>query len=510
VRVSGLSATRVGARLLSWRTGVACLGLAAIWGGWGASALYGQQWRARVATRIQYVEAQTLVLDSVAVDQVTGSGPQRRYGDILVTCTTGEDHCYFYSSDSDSKMSTAPAFVDADLNVFGLGVEGLRFYASARFRSAFGSGGEQFWPRTDEDFELVAAYAELNRPMFRVRLGRDYQVSGLGFYGYDGGSLRFRYRPARLEAEAYGGWGLERGLPLRLTADALESLGEFQPQEDNYLFGLRGSFGPYEGVSAAASYQREILTDPKVISSERLGFEASYRSPDSRWLIEGSADYDMATGWWGKGNARVGWWADRLVYLEGRLFRYRPIFSLQTIWVAFSPVSYWGWGVAAGLGPYKDVQVRLELDRRDYGDTEAESDVGPFFATTDRLWRGRAWARWQPKVKWGLEGSYWLEWGVGSAISAGNLKFDYLLTPDLSLGARVGAYDQSWEFRMGDSMIWNVGVDARWRTRIGTVWGAVDGYRHDRKDDAAFDDWTQLRAVLGISYYLGSEPGRTP
>ena len=58
-------------------------------------------------------------------------------------------------------------------------------------------------------------------------------------------------------------------------------------------------------------------------------------------------------------------------------------------------------------------------------------------------------------------------------------------------------------------MIYNVGADARWRTPMGTLFGAVDGYRHNRKD-AAREDWTQWRAALGISYYLGSEPGRRP
>ena len=505
MRVSGLSPTRVGVRLHGCRTAIAFLALAAIWGGWAASGLHAQQWRARAATRIQYVEGRTLVLDSVPVAQVAGSGPQRQFGEILVSCTPGAEYCYYYGSGDE--ISTVPTFVDLDLSVFDLGVEGLRFYASTRFRSALGAAEEKFWPRTDENVELLAAYAELNRPWFRVRLGRDWKVSGLGFYGYDGGSLVFRYRPARVELEAYGGWGLERGLPVRVTSDALESFGEFQPVDDNYLFGFRGSFGPFKGLAAEAVYQREIETDRSGITSERLALEASYRSPDNRWLVEGSGDYDLATGWWGKGNAKLGYWATRQVYLEGRLFRYRPVFSLQTIWVAFSPVAYRGWGLAAGLGPYKDVSARLELDRRDYSDAEAEVS---YYATTERTWRGRVWVRWQPRLKWGLEGAFWREWGYGSALSSGNLKFNYLLFPDLTLGARVGAFQQIWEFRVGEGFVWNLGADARWRTRVGTLWAAVDGYRHDRKDDAALDDWTQLRAALGISYYLGSEPGRTP
>jgi hypothetical protein len=108
-----------------------------------------------------------------------------------------------------------------------------------------------------------------------------------------------------------------------------------------------------------------------------------------------------------------------------------------------------------------------------------------------------------------VEGGYWLNWGFGSGMSAGDLKFNYHPRSDLSLGARFSAVQQIWEFRIGEGLIYGAGVDARWRTPAGTVWALLEGYRHDHQDDAAQTDWTQLRAVLGISYYLGSEPGRT-
>jgi hypothetical protein len=293
----------------------------------------------------------------------------------------------------------------------------------------------------------------------------------------------------------------------RLASSALESLGEFQPIDDNYLFGFRGSIGPFEGVSAEAIYQREIETDRSGISSERIGLEAGYRTADNRWLLEGNADYDLATGWWGRAGAKLGWWPEQKIYVEGRLFRYRPVFSLQTIWVAFTPTPYSGWGAAVAAGPFNDVSLRAEVDRRSYGDSEA--DVS-FFETTERTWRARVQASWQPQARWDVQGSYSLLWGFGAARSAADVRFDYDLSPDLSVGVKGGAFEQIWEFRIGENLVWNWGADARWRARVGTLWGAVDGYRHNRKNDPARLDWTQWRAALGISYYLGSEPGRAP
>ncbi|UCF19092.1 MAG: hypothetical protein JSU87_14360 [Gemmatimonadota bacterium] len=445
------------------------------------------------------------MLDSVPVGQTTGSGTVRSVNGVQVTCATGASHCYYYRSGE--KSQTLPAYLDLDLNVFGLGVEGLRFYASTRFRGALGTSSDKFWPRTEDNFDLLAGYAELNRNSFRIRLGRDWMAGGLGWYGYDGGSVLYRYRPARLELEAYGGWGLERGLPERVTSSSLETLGNFQPIKDNYLYGFRGSFGPLSGVSAQAIYQREILTDRSGISSERVGVEANYRTADNRWLVEGHADYDLAAGWWGKAGAKVGLWANTQVYFEGRFFRYRPVFSLQTIWVAFSPVGYTGWGGAVGLGPFENVTARLEVERRSYDDTEADVN---FYDTTDRTWTARATARWQSRGKLDVQGAYWIDWGYGSGESAGNLRLGYEVNPDLSVGLKGGALQQIWEYRIGEGWIYNIGADARWRTPVGTLFGAVDGFKHNQKNNAAREDWTQWRAALGISYYLGSEPGRRP
>jgi hypothetical protein len=516
VRVSGLSLMRVGARLQSWRTGVAFLGVALAWGGWGATGLLGQQWRARVSTRVQYVEARALVRDSVREALTVGSGTQRMVGDTVVTCTTGAEYCYFYRAGEVANSS--PAVLDVDVSVFGFGIQGLRAYVSTRFRNDFSDGtfgNDEFWPRGDEHFDLLAGYVELNRRSFRARVGRDYQVSGLGYYGYDGGSFIFRFEPWRVELEAYGGWGLARGVPRPINSDEFGSLGEFQPPKRDYLFGFRGSARPTPTSAIAAIYQREIPTDRSGITSERLGFEASWY-PTGELSLLTHTDFDLATGLWGKAGFNVGWQAHEKVYVEGKVFRYRPTFSLQTIWVAFSPVPYTGWNLSLGLQPRSDVSVRLWGERRSYSDTEAEN---PFFATTDRDWRVGGDVGWRLRavgIPWDVEGGYWINWGFGSALSSGRLRVGLRPRDELSLGVRFSAFRQLNEFRLGQGRVWGLGGDVRWRTAAGTVWFSVDRYDHNRRinDDISEDptqpDWSQWRAALGLSYYVGSEPGRAP
>ena len=160
------------------------------------------------------------------------------------------------------------------------------------------------------------------------------------------------------------------------------------------------------------------------------------------------------------------------------------------------------------LKPLRKVDVRLEGERRDYGQTDAEV---PFYPSiTDRTWRAGARLGWHPRPVWNLQGGYWLNWGFGAAESAVDFRADYLPTPALSVGARVAAFQQLWEFRVGEGRTWRLGVDARWKTPAGTLWGALERYRNDRRDDTAQVDWTQWRAAFGVSYYVGSEPGRAP
>ncbi len=468
---------------------------------WTTPRASAQEWRGRAFTRVQVVELRPLRLDSVPIATTTVENGRRMAGQQLVTCAPAATHCFFYAPDA--VVSTAPVTQDIDISVWGFGVQGLRVYLNSRFR--FSLADEAFWPRSDDHFDLIRGYVELNRPRYRFRLGRDQQVSGLGFYGYDGASAMVRFRPARLELEAYGGWGLARGLAEPVTSDALASLEEFQPRHRNYLFGFRAAARPTVNSSVEAIYQKEIQTDRSGIASERVALDARY-APIPEVSLQGHADYDLGTGWWGKAGATVGWSPLAELHVEGRLLRYRPVFDLQTIWAAFSPTPYTGYGLAVSVRPRPDLSIRVEGERRDYGDTDAEV---PFQVTTDRTWRAGASARWSIDPRWDLEGSYWLNFTFGSALSAGEARVSVRPMDELSLGARFSAFQQLGEFRVGEGRVWSLGGDVRYETALGTVWGAVDRYRHDRRDpESGLPDWNQIRASFGLAFYIGSEPGR--
>lgn len=499
---SDLVPKRLGPPFTNWRTAVAFVAVALAWSLCAMPGLQAQQWRSRVSTRVQYIEGRALIRDSVLAAEA---------GEAPVTCTTGAQYCFFYRAGAVEEAY--PAVLDVDLSVFGFGVEGLRAYVSTRFRTDI--GGDELWPRTNDNFDLLAGYLELTRDWFRIRAGRDYQVSGLGFYGYDGGSAVVRYRPWRVQVEAYGGWGLARGVPEPIDGEAFTSLGVFQPTERDLLFGFRGSARPTVNSSLEAIYQREIPTDRSGISTERLALEGTY-NPTRALSLAGHADYDLAVGEWGKTGATVGYWAHSIVYLEARFLRYRPVFSLQTIWEAFSPVAYNGWNLSLRLEPRTDLSLKVRAERRRYDDAEAEV---PFFETTDRDWRVSGTAAWRPHAwgkNWEIDGGYWINWGFGSALNSGDLRVGVRPNERLSLGVRFSAFQQLEELRVGEGRVWGLGVDVRWRTRGGTAWLSLDRYDHDRRingdmaDDPTQPDWTQWRAAFGLSHYLGSEPGRSP
>ena len=502
VNIAHFAGTLVGARQVRSTTAVTVLAAVTASLGFGSEAAQAQQWRGRFFSRVQYVDAQPLIQDSVPIGQTTGTGRRRLSGQTSVSCEPVATHCFYYRSGS--VVSTAPVVQDMDVSVWGFGVEGLRAYVNTRLRTALGD--EEFWPRSQDHFDLINGYVELRRQRYRVRLGRDYEVSGLGYYGYDGGSVEVRLgTTSPVEFKAYGGWGLERGIPETVTSGALASLEEFQPRERNLLLGFRASARPSSGASLAAIYQREIDTDWSDIASERIGLDAAYY-PASAVSLRGHADYDMATGWWGKAGATAAWSPLSKLYVEGRVFRYRPVFSLQTIWAAFTPVPYTGWGATVGVQPRSNLAVRLEGERRQYADTDAEVF---FQVTTDRTWRAGASASWQPTDMWDIQTGYWLNFSPGSALNAGDLRVSVRPTADLTLGAAFSAFQQLGEFRVGEGRVWSVGSNIQWETTLGTVWGSIDRYQHDRRSPGVVQlDWTQTRASFGLAFYVGSEPGR--
>ena len=72
---------------------------------------------------------------------------------------------------------------DVSATAWGFGLQGLS--ATILLRGRTNLADDLRWPRSDDPFDAILAYAQLQRSVFRVRAGRQQNISGLGFSGYD-------------------------------------------------------------------------------------------------------------------------------------------------------------------------------------------------------------------------------------------------------------------------------------------------------------------------------------
>ena len=124
---------------------------------------------------------------------------------------------------------------DVAFTSWGFGVEGLS--ATVRLRGRQEIGDEFVWPRADDPLDLIVGYAQLNRDVFRIRLGRQRTRSGLGFDSFDGLDVLAEPTPW-LRVEAFGGRSLARGLH-ETRHEALAGVEEVLPIERPYRMASR-------------------------------------------------------------------------------------------------------------------------------------------------------------------------------------------------------------------------------------------------------------------------------
>src|SRR5688572_7019792 len=147
-------------------------------------------------TSAQAVDLRPLVDDSVPISEASGSGPYRTLADgTVVRCIDGEAYCRFRSSGQ--RAMAAPLVQDLSAVVWGLG-EGISAFTHLRLRGSFGSQTLE-WPRANDAFDALEAWIEIDRRLFRARLGRQFVSGGLGVYNYDGASIALKRERAQLE-----------------------------------------------------------------------------------------------------------------------------------------------------------------------------------------------------------------------------------------------------------------------------------------------------------------------
>jgi len=459
-----------------------------------------QSVRVTGSTSLTYLEVRPFVRDSLLAEEVEGSGLLRQAPDgQVVRCVQGDTFCR--GTRPGRPVSSVPAVQDLEVSAWGFG-QGIRAFAHVRARTSWG-GNPDLWPRADKTMDVLAAYGELDRERYRVRAGRQWTTSGLGFYNFDGLGLTFRPVPG-LAIEGQVGRSLVRGLNEPRTGGALEAIEELAPVEPGLLLSTQVRYRPSSRLSLAALYHRDIRDDRAGVYSELARAEGVFRFNGAS--VEGALEADLAGREFNELRLRVRAPPYRSTAVSGEVRRYRPYFELWTIWGAFSPVGFdegrldATWARARG-----DVIIRGEASYRSYDDTGFETSVGNFRTNG---WGLGANASWSPRQPWRVEGGYRMEVGFGAARSEGHAGVLRRLDDLGHVAVRGLAFQRLYEFRLDHGVVLGLGAETALNlSDRARVFGHLTGYRHLDRGDQAGMDWTQIRGSLRVQWTVGAEPG---
>ncbi len=455
-----------------------------------------QGFRGWSSTNVQSVGLRPITVDTIPSSQVDVDAAGRAtYQGQPVTCTS-DSLCIGYRA-LDQAHAVAVT-EDVSLTAWGLGMQGLSVTTLLRARA---HGGTDFvWPRSDDNFDAMLAYAQLVRGPVRVRAGRQEVRSGLGFSAFDGASAS--YTRWRTRAQLYGGRSLARGL--REPANvALRGIEDFVPDKSVYLIG--GSVGTrLSSTSVTARYQREILSDRSGLESERGSLDLTSALPGL--MISGSLDYDFAFSRLGKGHLTLtrplaqGHWL-----LEATARRYVPYFSLSTIWGYFEPVSYEELQARVSWSASPRLSAWATGGWRSYGNAGTAVVLSPL---EDHGKTASAGLTWQTAASWTVQGSYELQWVPGGFLSSADASVSWRPSERVSLAATGTTFQQIEQYRLGDGRAYgggfnfDVGVTGR-----ASLTGGVSVMRLENRGGSVNSPWNQTRAWSGLRIAVGSDPG---
>jgi hypothetical protein len=462
--------------------------------------LQAQTVRASGSTSLRYIELRPFARDSVASTDASGDGLLRQLPDgSVVRCIPGDAFCYQVRAGE--VLSTLPVIHDVNLSAWGFG-RGVRLNAQLRGRSSFGASTD-LWPRAEDHLEVLSLYGELERRDLRFRAGRQWRVSGLGFYNFDGLAVAWRRSPSTL-LEAYGGRSLSRGLNEGRTGGALESIEDLSVPDAGILFGLQGRYRPGPRVQLGAVYQIDLRGDRQGAYSELLSADGLLRV--GRGTADASVEIDLAGR--ALNHARVSYQSppigDVTAFVSAR--RYNPYFELWTIWGAFSPVGFDEGTAGLTWAPTGRLIARVETSYRRYRDAQTESIDA--FRTSG--WAIGGAVTWLPDPAWRASGSYRLESGFGAARWEGQADVRRDITASAWVSVQVVGFQRLYEFRLGEGTVTGAGVQGAWQVaERGRVLGSAMVYRQHGGLPSSLD-WNQRRASMRFEWVLGGEPEPIP
>ncbi|MEO8333437.1 MAG: hypothetical protein ABI664_00595 [bacterium] len=449
-------------------------------------------------TTVQLVELRQLVLDSLPAALVSGTGEWRTTADgVPALCVVASTYCAYERSGN--RVSAAPIL--QDLTIAGWGWrEGLSFHANVRARSQLGGTDGLLYPRADDHFQVLDAYAELSRSELRGRVGRQWITSGLGSYAFDGANALWRRDAVSLEG--WGGRALVAGLNEPYTSTQLSAVDNLPPPEDGYLFGGRARFRPNPLSAVAVTYQRVLLSDRSGLYAERASLDASSR--EFGLTADLGLNYDFATADWSEARLRVGTGLGHVVAYSVEARHSRPYFELWTIWGAFSPVGFdEGRAILDWSARGSPFTLSLRGAYRQYADAGTA-----VMGLRTNGWRAGGDVRWQGAGPLSAFGTYDVDIGSGAASTDVRTGARWDTSNDLSFGADLAVTQNIYEFRVGTGRIYGASVDGAVRISADVrLVGNFALYQHTLTNGAAGPDWTQKRAALRFEWTMGRDPG---
>ncbi len=478
------------------RFAVAAVAAAALPAAVGAQGL-----RITGVTTGRYVDLRPFVEDSVPLSAITDTNAGAPYRltnqGFYVRCTSGESVCRYLRSGT--RINTYPVTQDLEIAGWGFG-QGLSFHTQLRFRQGFGEVKE-FWPRSEDRMDALDAYLELDRSVFRARAGRQFIASGLGYKNFDGASLLL-HPLGQLSVQGFAGWGLAQALNEPRTSGEIEQWEQIPSNTHTNLFGAELRWNPRRGAAASAIYLREIRTDRAGMISERLAADARVALPDLGGAVAGWFTYDFAAAQVNEGRLRYRFptIARFTPLIEAR--HSRPFYALWTIWGAFSPVPFnEGRAQVAWSSPQGVLGADLYGAYRTYDETAAGVERP---ALRSDGWRLGANASWRITEALMASGGYNADVGFGASRTDGSAALRW--TGDrLALGVNGTAFQNIYEFRVGDGRVIGGGLDAAFRlSDEARLAGDFMIYTH-RADgnNPMVTNWSQRRATLRLEWTVG-------
>ena len=461
-----------------------------------------QGYRVRIDSRVQEVSFRGLVSDSIAVGLVvpSASGGFETPDGHAVRCGAS-DYCFFFRPGP--VLRGIPATTSASLILWGLGIEGLTVRATGRAVADFGR--DHVWPGTYPTVQLLEGYLEYQRSSLVGRAGRQLVFSRLEPIGFDGAWLRARWNRTSLELTGYGGWGLGQAAALSVLSPALNPLDEWRPRDRQIVGGAEAAW-VYRSVDLRAEYRREIDPQDNYFVSERAALSFGARAAPIR--VTGGADYNIAEGQLGSADVTFTYPQSRFSVSAGAR-RYRPYFSLWTLWSAFSPVPYNAAFLFADARATSRVSFRWRGEAYRYENANISTALVP--QLQNQGWRTSAGATVAPSPRWTFDANVGLEYGPGASGRFADGAVTFAPMGRYSFALYGGSVARPLELRYYDARSRWIGGNAEWQVGAqGRVWSDV-AFIDDHRDrpDAGASSLAQFRLRAGFGLWFGSGADRT-